>query len=491
MELTATVKTPDCRISGIVRDNVETFLGIPYASSARWKDSVLLPIAQLGSYFDASKFGPSPRQPIAQTSEFQAAYNQASSQESEVGELNLNIYRPLNVDESVKLPVLIHLHQGDFFSGCNSMRAADPSNFVAKYPVIFVVPNVRQGFLGWASHPQLGGGLYGLKDAANAVRWVRENISHFNGDLSNIILFGHSAGAVLAEHLGGMSEFDNVISKIILASPYVLPPKTLEQYQQEFVLYARSVVPESENLSETDIITALKAIEKPPFELKFRRLWGPYGLPTPSTPTCPVLITGLVDDGSIYLPADFRSLPAPAFSVFCQKFTEGLEAEIIKAYAPAPSDTTIQLAANRLITDVLFYHPSQRLQHRYLNDGCQCAYVEWGAGNSAHTYFGELAGSEYNGIVRPGTKGLGAFNFTDVLLLFSPTVNTGDKFNLPDSASVEIREFYMAFINDGFNSQSVLETVRMEPDLSSDRSSKWLAYEKMPINWKQSGISLF
>src|SRR5690606_25215785 len=116
-----------------------------------------------------------------------------------------------------------------------------------------------------------------------------------------------------------------------------------------------------ENMNEEELFKSFSELESFSAPLIYRRFWGPYGLPTPSSPKCPVLITGIVDDGSIYLPGEFRQLPAAYFGAFLQKFTSNLPAKIAKAYSPT-TEPTIQKAANRLITDVLFYYPNQLLQ---------------------------------------------------------------------------------------------------------------------------------
>lgn len=53
----------------------------------------------------------------------------------------------------------------------------------------------RLGAIGFLSTEDLvSPGNQGLKDQAQAIRWVHENIAAFKGDVNRITLFGHSAG---------------------------------------------------------------------------------------------------------------------------------------------------------------------------------------------------------------------------------------------------------------------------------------------------------
>lgn len=62
--------------------------------------------------------------------------------------------------------------------------------------VIVVTINYRLHALGFLCLPNMGiPGNAGMKDQQMALEWVHENIANFNGDPSNICLFGESAGA--------------------------------------------------------------------------------------------------------------------------------------------------------------------------------------------------------------------------------------------------------------------------------------------------------
>lgn len=61
--------------------------------------------------------------------------------------------------------------------------------------VIVVTINYRLHVLGFLSYPSKGiSGNIGYKDQQLALEWIHENISNFNGDASNICLFGESSG---------------------------------------------------------------------------------------------------------------------------------------------------------------------------------------------------------------------------------------------------------------------------------------------------------
>lgn len=61
-------------------------------------------------------------------------------------------------------------------------------------------------------------GNYGLYDQLAALHWVHENISHFGGDPSNIILIGQSAGAMSIEIMYESKLTRGLFSKVIMMS---------------------------------------------------------------------------------------------------------------------------------------------------------------------------------------------------------------------------------------------------------------------------------
>ncbi|MEM7342239.1 MAG: carboxylesterase family protein [Actinomycetota bacterium] len=105
------------------------------------------------------------------------------------------------------LPVMVWIHGGDHQDGSGS----DPyyqANALAGRDVVTVAINYRLGVLGYLAHPEMSAesdqgvaGNYGTLDQIAALEWVRDNISGFGGDPSNVTVFGESAGGESVMHM--------------------------------------------------------------------------------------------------------------------------------------------------------------------------------------------------------------------------------------------------------------------------------------------------
>jgi hypothetical protein len=112
------------------------------------------------------------------------------------------------------LPVLVYLPGDD-----DGLR---PSTALAySQGVVWVTVNVRQGVLGFLSHPLLSdqeqpptSGNYGLGDLVTALRWVKLNIIHFGGDPAQVTVVGHRQGASLALALTAVAEAEGLYSRV-------------------------------------------------------------------------------------------------------------------------------------------------------------------------------------------------------------------------------------------------------------------------------------
>uniref|UniRef100_A0A1L8DJA1 Carboxylic ester hydrolase n=1 Tax=Nyssomyia neivai TaxID=330878 RepID=A0A1L8DJA1_9DIPT len=182
--------------------------------------------------------------------------------------LYLNVYRPRSANGITfrkPLPVMVFIHYGGLFSGAITPYLLGPEYFMDTGSVILVVMQYRLGSLGFLSTGDLEcPGNFGFKDQTMALRWVKENIGCFGGDINSVTLFGQSAGAVSA-HLHMLSPlsrglFDRAIVQSGNAmAPYNFPvPDPLHQAREQAKVLD---IANSENLTSAEIVRELRKID--------------------------------------------------------------------------------------------------------------------------------------------------------------------------------------------------------------------------------------
>jgi para-nitrobenzyl esterase len=173
-------------IAGSKTATMRSFEGIPYAAPPvgplRWKAPQKA--APLTGVLDATKFGSGCVQD-------QNPFGTGSTNEDC---LFLNVYAPTG---NGPYPVMFWIHGGAFLNG--QSNSYDASELVAQ-GVVVVTINYRLGILGFLADPTIDNGSgaastnYGLLDQQLAMQWVQDNIASFNGDKTNVTIFGESAG---------------------------------------------------------------------------------------------------------------------------------------------------------------------------------------------------------------------------------------------------------------------------------------------------------
>ncbi|KAL2868985.1 alpha/beta hydrolase [Aspergillus lucknowensis] len=115
-------------------------------------------------------------------------------------------YRPVDVDDSTRLPVYIHLHGGGFLFGTLASEDAICARIVvslAEQGVPIVVVNVNYRHTPEHKYP------VAWNDTEDAFHWVHDHLDALGGEGASVVMGGISAGAwltastVLAQHLGG------------------------------------------------------------------------------------------------------------------------------------------------------------------------------------------------------------------------------------------------------------------------------------------------
>lgn len=139
----------------------------------------------------------------------------------------LDVYRPQGAGPH---PVIVFLYGGGWESG-----ARGPYRFVAesltRHGYVVVIPDYRV-------YPEARFPIF-IEDAAQAVRWARDNVGQYDGDPARLFLMGHSAGAHIAamvaldgRYLASVDMERRELKGLIgLAGPYDFLPLTSERFK--------------------------------------------------------------------------------------------------------------------------------------------------------------------------------------------------------------------------------------------------------------------
>lgn len=189
------VKTEGGIVEAFPLGDVVSFKGIPYAAppvgALRWRATQ--PVVPWEGVRRAFAFGRDCMQPVTDFEPIQTTPSEDC--------LFINVWRPAEIPEGTKLPVMVWTHGGGWVGGGSSIPYYDGTEF-AKQGIVFVSFNYRLGRFGFFAHPALlqaneDNGLlgnYGYMDQLAALKWVQNNISEFGGDPSQVTLVGESAG---------------------------------------------------------------------------------------------------------------------------------------------------------------------------------------------------------------------------------------------------------------------------------------------------------
>ncbi|KAL2722821.1 acetylcholinesterase-like [Vespula squamosa] len=180
------------------------YLGIPYSQppigQLRFSIPVTDPLPSWKGIRNASQYGPSCQQVSNRLKLHEKLYarllppNQPDPGMSEDC-LFLNIFVPDGKRPPEGWPVMVWFHSGDFNTG--TPKIWDASIFVTKQKVLVITVAYRLNILGFfTSMDSEAPGNYGMFDQIAALDWIQKNIERFEGSPSNVIIYGHSSGAI-------------------------------------------------------------------------------------------------------------------------------------------------------------------------------------------------------------------------------------------------------------------------------------------------------
>ena len=142
-------------------------------------------------------------------------------------DLKLDIYSNADWQDNTKRPVIVFFYGGGWSWGDKAYFTFVADSFVKKGYVV-VIPNYT--LYPAAKYPTF------VKDGAKAVAWVNDHVSEFGGDVNNLFVTGHSAGAYIAamvafndQYLAAESKPTSIIKAVAgIAGPYNFTPKAQE-----------------------------------------------------------------------------------------------------------------------------------------------------------------------------------------------------------------------------------------------------------------------
>ena len=205
------------KFTGIQKNNINFFYGIPYAKKLT-KETQWLPPERLNSEIklQAVKRGFSAPQTIYKES----LLTDPSMPDESIDCLSLNI---ASKDIRKDMPVMIWIHGGAYITGTSNSAVYD-LDYLPLHEIVLVTINYRLGPFGFLKLDEVSNGHIkstgneGLMDQKLAIEWVKENISEFGGDPENITLFGESAGAWSVALQSSISPEGDLFSKAICQS---------------------------------------------------------------------------------------------------------------------------------------------------------------------------------------------------------------------------------------------------------------------------------
>ena len=196
---TSTVTIKSGPVCGYVDDGVYIYKGIPYGEAERFMPPVdPKPWTELRP---CRSYGPVSPHPARSGWRDDAQAFTMHWDDGYPGEdcLRVNVWTS-RIKADARMPVMVWLHGGGFSEGSSQEQAGyDGTNLARDHGVVVVSLNHRLNALGFLDLSAYGAryaysGNVGMLDIVKALEWVRDNISVFGGDPSNVTIFGQSGG---------------------------------------------------------------------------------------------------------------------------------------------------------------------------------------------------------------------------------------------------------------------------------------------------------
>jgi len=253
MTTTVEVTTKAGTVRGIQRDGSAAFFGIPFAEApvGELRFAAPIPHAAWEGVRDATRHGATPQR--AALMEVTLIPEPSIPGDST---LNVDVFTPRPNGEGSLLPVMVWIHGGGFVAGSPASPWYDGAAF-NRDGVVTVNVSYRLGFdgFGWIEDAPNNRGVL---DWIAALEWVRDNISAFGGDPSQVTIAGQSAGGGAALTLLAVPKAAGLFARCIsLSGPESNVSLELAERLGRRVAELAGVPPTREGLSTIDESTIL------------------------------------------------------------------------------------------------------------------------------------------------------------------------------------------------------------------------------------------
>jgi para-nitrobenzyl esterase len=390
---TVELQTALGRLRGIADNQVQSFLGVPYAKPPvqERRFAAPQPIEPWSDVRDATVPGPNAPHRLNDFSGLDTVPLVGEGWIKGDDYLTLNIWRP--AAESSGFPVMVFIHGGGFVVGSKDAPVQNGRGF-ARDGVICVSINYRLGVEGFLPIPGVPTNL-GLRDQICALEWVREYIADYGGDPSNITVFGESAGAMSVANLITSPMAKDLFQRAIVQSGHGAMTRDIDVAQRLVRKVAKFLnVPATKAGFETASIEAcLDAVQKvsqpttlldlrnrdgrdPVFGIsRFVPVHGDDVLPQQPLEALKqgvgadidVLIGTNAEEMNLYLvPTGMRDKVGGLLATYVLSKSLPKAREVLKAYGLKSKDKKAGQALVDAMTDLVFRWPARRFAEEHL-----------------------------------------------------------------------------------------------------------------------------